>query len=383
MSKKSTKKDSGENINDKNKVIFVVAVILIGVVAIFSVPSILKYVIGDEEKQLPQEIEREVEDVLSENFYFLESQLSIDIFDAENGINEDELLKKIKNNVVALESKVSKHKKNSEVSQINQNAGMKPVKVSKDALDIIKKSIYYSKMSEGLFDITVGNLVDLWGIDTEHARVPSENEIEDILKKIDYSKIKIDENKSTVYLTEKGLSIDLGAIAKGYVVDEIKKMLDDFKVKSAIINISGNIYVYGDKFGEDFNIGIRNPYGLANDVMGIYKTSNKTCVTSGVYERFFKDEKTGEKYHHILSTKDGYPIENGLQSVTIITDNSIDGDGLSTALFAMGLKKGLEMANKTENLEVIFITDDRKVYTSEGVGNKFEIIDTSFTLETL
>ncbi len=367
---------------NKRKILNIVGGIILAVIILIGLSIVFNWYPDDKSKDNPENVgnnENKVDEVdLNNALYFLESQLDVTIFEDIEPEKYQTLMSEIKVKVVDLEDKISKHKKNSDVLKINKNAGIKPVKVSRETLEIIKASIKYSKLSDGLFDVTVGNLVSIWGIDTDFAKVPSEEEINNALNTIDYRKIQIDEKNMEVYLTEKGMQLDLGGIAKGYIVDEISEMIKEAGIKSAIINISGNINLIGNKSGELFKVGIRDPYGLRNDIVGVYSGENKTVVTSGVYERVFYDENTGNNYHHILSTKDGYPIQNGLQSVSIITDKSVDGDALSTTLFALGMDKALEIANNTENLDVIFITDDREVYLSEGIKNNFEIINNEY-----
>ena len=310
-------------------------------------------------------------------FFFLNSILTLNILD--DNIDKAKISDEIEKRIIDLENKFSTHLDKSEVIDINNNSGIKPIKVSDDTFYVIKKSLDYSNISNGLFDVTVGNLVNLWGIDTENEKLPKKQEINDTLPTIDYKKIQLDEINKTVFLKQTGMKIDLGAIAKGYVADEINKILEKHNVKTAIINLGGNIYVYGNKNGDDFKVGIRNPSSSnPNEYLGIYKTQDNTIVTSGVYERFF--EQNGIRYHHILSTKDGYPINNHLLSTSIITKYSIDADALSTTTFALGLEEGLKLIESMPNVEAIFITDDKKIYLTSGAKEKFTLTNKDFTL---
>jgi len=326
-------------------------------------------------------VEKDIEDKIKSmggQFFFLNSILTLDIYD--EGLDKAKINQKVEDRVRELENKMSTKIATSEVSKINDNAGIDKVKVSDDTYTVIKEALKYGKISKGKFDITVGNLVDLWGIGTENEKVPSKDEIQKTLATVDYNKIEIDENNKTVYLKEKGMKIDLGAIAKGYVADEIVKILEKEGVKSAIINLGGNVYVYGSKGGKNFKIGIRNPLAPdPNDYLGIYQSQNESVVTSGVYERFF--EKDGKRYHHILSTSDGYPIDNNLISTSIITKNSMDADALSTTTFALGLEEGLKLIENTPNTEAMFITSDKKIYMTSGMKDKFELKNSDFTIE--
>lgn len=326
-------------------------------------------------------VEKEIEDKIKSmggQFFFLNSILTLDIYDT--GLDNAKINQEVEDRVRELENKMSTKIATSEVSKINDNAGIDKVKVSDDTYTVIKEALRYGKISKGKFDITVGNLVDLWGIGTENEKVPSEEEIQKALATVDYNKVEIDDNNKTVFLKDKGMKIDLGAIAKGYVADEIVKILEKDGVKSAIINLGGNVYVYGNKGGKNFKIGIRNPLSPdPNDYLGIYQSQNESVVTSGVYERFF--EKDGKRYHHILSTSDGYPIDNNLISTSIITKSSMDADALSTTTFALGLEEGLKLIENTKNTEAMFITADKKIYMTSGLKEKFELKNSDFTIE--
>lgn len=326
-------------------------------------------------------VEKEIEDKIKSmggQFFFLNSILTLDIYDT--GLDNAKINQEVEDRVRELENKMSTKIATSEVSKINDNAGIDKVKVSDDTYTVIKKALKYGKISKGKFDITVGNLVDLWGIGTENEKVPSKEEIQKALATVDYNKVEIDDNNKTVFLKDKGMKIDLGAIAKGYVADDIVKILEKDGVKSAIINLGGNVYVYGNKAGKNFKIGIRNPLSPdPNDYLGIYQSQNESVVTSGVYERFF--EKDGKRYHHILSTSDGYPIDNNLISTSIITKSSMDADALSTTTFALGLEEGLKLIENTKNTEAMFITADKKIYMTSGLKEKFELKNSDFTIE--
>ena len=326
-------------------------------------------------------VEKDIEDKIKSmggQFFFLNSILTLDIFD--EGVDKAKINQEVEDRVRELENKMSTKIATSEVSKINDNAGIDKVKVSDDTYTVIKEALKYGKISKGKFDITVGNLVDLWGIGTENEKVPSKEEIQKALATVDYNKVEIDDNNKTVFLKDKGMKIDLGAIAKGYVADDIVKILEKDGVKSAIINLGGNVYVYGNKGGKNFKIGIRNPLSPdPNDYLGIYQSQNESVVTSGVYERFF--EKDGKRYHHILSTSDGYPIDNNLISTSIITKSSMDADALSTTTFALGLEEGLKLIENTKNTEAMFITADKKIYMTSGLKEKFELKNSDFTIE--
>lgn len=285
-------------------------------------------------------------------------------------------LKRISN----IESKMSVNIKTSEVSKLNAKAGISGEKLSTDTYSVIEKSVQYSKLTGGALDITVGPIVNLWGIGTDKERVPTKKEINEKLKLVDYSDIILDKKNSTVKLKWKNQAIDLGAIAKGYTADEVKKVLLNNKVNSAIINLGGNIYAVGKRpDGKDWNIGIQNPLSTRGEYLGTISVTDKSIVTSGNYERFFI--KDGIRYHHIFDPSTGYPAKQQLISATIISDKSIDGDALSTSTYILGLDKGLKLVESIKGVEAIFVTSDKKVYVTPGLKSKFELTNEEFTYE--
>ena len=309
-------------------------------------------------------------------YIFLNSVLDMNILDDDKDVQA--VKADIFERVQHLEEIMTMKSDSSEVSMINEAAGKEPVKVSQETFDVIKASLYYSEISGGMFDISVGPLVQLWGIGTDDARVPEQQEIDQALSYINYKDIILDEEAMTVMLAKEGMMIDLGAIAKGYVADKITDLLIENDVKSAIINLGGNVYIHGDKDGADFKIGVQNPFNTRGEFIGIYKGTDKSVVTSGAYERFF--EQDGKSYHHILSTETGYPVDNEIASTTIISAKSIDGDALSTSSFALGVDKGLELIESLDDVDAIFITKDKKIYLTENLKDRFELTDTQYTI---
>lgn len=290
------------------------------------------------------------------------------------------ILTKVFDKVKDLESILSINENGTLVDKINENAGISPVKVDDDTFTIIKKGIEYSNLTNGLFDISIGPLVKLWSIGLPEAKVPTLEEINEKLPLINYNDIEINEDEKTVFLKRKGMMIDLGGIAKGYTADVISNILTEEGVKSAIINLGGNVYTHGTKVnGTNWNIGIQNPFSDRGDIVGTISISNKSIVTSGIYERYI--DQDGVKYHHILNPKTGYPYDNEIAGITIISDNSVDGDALSTSVFAMGLDNGLEFINTLNGIDAIFVTKNNKVYITDGIKDIFKLSNSDFTLE--
>lgn len=265
------------------------------------------------------------------------------------------------------ENRYSRHISGSDIAQINENSG-KPVSVSKDTVDMIEKSISFSKMSGGLFDISIGALVDLWDINGENPSIPQQSDIDNVLQDIDYRKISFNQEDNTVTIPRGGMQIDTGAIAKGFITDRLVMYLKGKKVASAILNLGGNLYLYGSKQdGSAWNIGIRNPFGFQGDYLGTVSIKNMSVVTSGIYERYF--EMDGMRYHHILNPMTGYPENNILASVSILAESSTLADGLSTTAFLLGLEEGMALIERIDGVETIMVTKDKKIYLSSGIRN--------------
>lgn len=265
------------------------------------------------------------------------------------------------------------------IDKINEQAGKEPVHVPEHIFYLIKTGKEYGALSEGAFDITIGPLTGLWRIGFPDARKPADSEIKEVLPLIDYQLLTLDEAEQTVYLEKPGMQLDLGAIAKGFMTDEVVKILHEHDVTSAIIDLGGNIFVLGkNTSGKPWSVGVQDPFAPRGQIVGKLEATNQSIVTSGIYERnLVIDDKL---YHHILNPKDGYPFDNEIAGVSVITDRSIDGDALSTILFAKGLQEGLQFAEKMENVEAIFITKDRKVYITSGLKDNFELVSEDYEL---
>lgn len=278
-----------------------------------------------------------------------------------------------------IEDKMTINGPNSQVDAVNNASGKEYVKVSDDTFYVIKEGKYYSKLSGGIFDISVGPIVKLWNIGTDNARVPSQEEIDSKLPLVGYEGILLDESGKKVMLKDKNMMIDLGGIAKGYAADEVKKILQSYGIKNAIINLGGNVLtIGGNPEGRPWRIGIQNPDSTRGDYVGTIQTTDKTVVTSGIYERYFISN--GKHYHHMLNPFDGYPFDNNLASVTIVTDKSIVGDAFSTSVFGKGLENGMKYVSEQKNMEAIFITRDNKVYITPGLKGNFNITNSDFKL---
>lgn len=287
--------------------------------------------------------------------------ISVQIFDS---VDED-VLKGCEKLCKKYDSMFSNKIEDSEISRIN-SAGGNPVEVSKETIKLIKKGIYYSEMSDGVFDITIAPVSNLWDFKAETPLVPSPEAIAEAVSHVNYENIIIRDN--TVKLTDPHAGIDLGAIAKGYIADRIKDYLEEEGVRHAMINLGGNVLAMGSKLdGSDYNIGIQNPFDETGEPITSVKISDKSVVTSGIYQRYFKAD--GKIYHHILDPNTGYPCENNLYSVTILTDSSLTADALSTTCFLLGYDRGMKLINQLDNVDAVFITNDNQIHYSKNFQN--------------
>ncbi|MPQ45025.1 FAD:protein FMN transferase [Clostridium tarantellae] len=312
---------------------------------------------------------------LTKTEIFMGTAIKISIYDNKN----EDILNKAFDKIKEIENLVSLNRSGTELDNLNKLAGKKPLKVSDSTFNIIKTGLKYSQLSNGDFDITIGPLVKLWSIGLPEAKVPTKNEIKNILPLINYKEVDVNDYNKTIFLKKPNMIIDLGAIAKGYIADIIANFFKENNINSAIIDLGGNLYVLGLKpSGEKWKIGIQNPFSERGNIIGNISETNKSIVTSGIYERFI--EKDNIKYHHILNPSTGYPYENNIAGITIVSDKSLDGDALSTTVFSKGLEEGLSLIESLENTEAIFITNDKKVYISSGLKNNFTITNSEFQL---
>lgn len=268
------------------------------------------------------------------------------------------------------EDKLTVNRDESEVMSINHLAGIKPVAVPTDTYSLIKRAVLVSRQHLG-FNVAIGPLVKLWKIGFKGANKPSDVDIKERLRIIDPERIKLDDEKQAVFLEEKGMEIDLGGIAKGYIADKIKALWLSMNVETGIIDLGGNVLLVGPSVHEDkmWNIGVQNPVEKRDVSLGVLHTTAKSIGTSGIYER--KLVIDGHEYHHMFDSKTGYPIKNNLASVTIVSDKSIDGEIWSTVGFYQGIEKGLALIESQPGVEAIFITKDLEYQTTSGLRDKF------------
>lgn len=242
--------------------------------------------------------------------------------------------------------------------------------VSEDIEKVVETALEISRETDGAFDITVSPIMDIWGFYDRNYTVPDDNAIKNALKGVDYRNVFFDNGRLMLLNNAR---IDLGGIGKGYASDRLCGIFEKFDISSAIINLGGNVYTYGEKpNGEKWCVGIANPYNSDESLLTL-EVSDVAVVTSGSYRRFF--ERDGEVYHHIVDPKTGKPVRNGIKSVTVVCKSGAKADALSTALFVMGKEKSEEFAKQNDDTEVVIITEDGKVYFTEGLSDCISVKD--------
>lgn len=317
-----------------------------------------------------------VPETIDDNRFLLDTVVSIRLYESGG----TELLDTAFGMIEEYELQLSRHKSESEISQLNAAPAGTAVSVADSSIELIEKGIEYAQISGGTFDPTIGPLVDLWGIGSENARIPEPGEIEKALALVDYRLVQVDRNTGSVILTIPGMALDMGGIAKGWIADRTADFLRENGEKHILINLGGNVLVSGGKpGGKPFKIGMQDPFDDRGRYLGIFTLENGSVVSSGIYERFFESE--GIRYHHILSTEDGFPVRNGVAAVTVLSEKSVDGDALSTTVFALGVDEGLKLVASLDGIEAAFITLDGKVIMSEGAAKQFEASDPDMDIE--
>jgi thiamine biosynthesis lipoprotein len=256
----------------------------------------------------------------------------------------------------------------SQTNQINQQAGIKPVKVDVEVYNLIHRSLKISELTQSAFDITYGSIDKrFWNFDTSMTELPGKEAARQSIKLINYRNVELDKNNSTVFLREKGMRIGFGGIGKGYAADMAKKILIAKGVRSGIVNASGDLTAWGTQpNGKPWTIGIADPDTKVTAFSSI-DISDMSVATSGNYEKYAV--VGGKKYSHTIDPKTGFPVE-GIKCVTIITSNAELADAMATPVMVMGIKSGLHLINQVKNMECIIVDDSGNLFTSSNIRIK-------------
>lgn len=298
---------------------------------------------------------------ITKSDYALDTIIKVSVKGKDAKKATDEIFEQIKKD----DNLLSAYKESSEVSFLNKE---KSLSTDTETAKIISDSVVYSEKTNGYFDITIKPLSDLWDIKNNTGYIPSDEEINNSLKSVGYKNIKTENGKIVL---EGGASVDLGGVAKGYCANKAIEILKTNNIKEAIIDLGGNVYVFGNR---NFKVGIQNPDGERGEYFGICNVKNTSVVTSGAYERYFV--KDGKMYHHILSPFTGKCADSDLKSVTVVGEDSQKCDAFSTAVFAMGKDEGIKVLKNEPDLMYIIVDSDNNVYTSKELD--FEITDKNF-----
>lgn len=297
--------------------------------------------------------------------FLMDTMIRVRVFGDESVL--DDVFLRLKE----IDVQFNRHSENSDISRINRKAGVSSVEVSEEVYRLLSRAMEYYRWTDGAFNPAIGALSDLWKIEgsgTERTTIPSEQDIRRVLERCDPSSVELKDG--TVFIHTHGVVLDLGGMVKGYAADQIVEILKQRKVSAAVIDLGGNIYVYGKKpDGFEWKIGIADPFTEEHHEAFILNTHALSCVTSGDYERYFTYQ--GERYHHIFDTKTGYPVRNGLASVSVLSKNSEQADVLSTACFVLGEKKALELL-KQFKVEAVFITKSKEIHAMGDIFEKIE-----------
>lgn len=311
---------------------------------------------------------------ISQTALFFDTVISITVYDkSDTSILEDCLAK-----CEYYEKLFSATIEDSDVWNINHAKGS-PVLISEDTAQLLEQALYYADLSDGLVDPSIYELSSLWNFSSDtlgnnQFSLPEKEHIEEALQHIDYRKIKLNkesinsQTNYTVTLLDPDMRIDLGFIAKGYIADRLKENLESYGVKKAIINLGGNVLTIGSKpNGMPFQVGIQKPFDDQNQSFYTIEATDLSVVSSGNYQRYC--EINGQLYHHILDPFTGYPVNNDLYSVTILSKNSTMGDALSTYCYILGLEQGLQFIESMDQVEAIFIDNQYNIYTTSGISD--------------
>lgn len=314
------------------------------------------------------------EPISGQGFYF-DTIISVTLYGAKNQYAIDTCLKMAED----YEKLLSRTVANSDIATINAHPG-ESVSLDVQTVTLLQEALNYANKTNGFFDPTIGSVSEAWdtwfldpNISAPHAYPLSTEDadtIEFLTSKVDYTKIQIKDLNVTLNASKDDrIQIDLGGIAKGFIADQMKAYLESEGINEGFINLGGNVLTLGKKSdGRDYKVGIQKPFDRDGNAILSVSVSNMSVVTSGTYQRCF-ETNDGHVLHHILDPRTGYPVQNGLASVTVLTPSSTDADALSTACFLMGEKEGLSFIEKEPDTEAIFIREDGSFAFSSGMGS--------------
>jgi len=303
------------------------------------------------------------QEIFKETLKLMGSRFDITVV-AEDNETASGYIQNAINEIKRIENLISSWDQNSQTSEINRNAGIKPVQIDKELFDLISRAIAISKITDGAFDISYASMDKVWFFDGSMTQMPTKEQIKNSVAKVGFQNIDLNPDNTTVFLKEQGMKIGFGAIGKGYAADKAKQLLMRQGVVGGIINASGDMNTWGTQpNGDEWKIAITNPFDKKKS-FGLFPLNKGAVVTSGNYEKFV--EFNGERYSHIINPKTGYPAK-GLVSVTVFAPKAELADALATSVFVLGIEAGLNMIEQMPNIECIIVDADGNLHRSSNI----------------
>lgn len=293
------------------------------------------------------------------DFFAMDTYMSVLVY----GNNAEQAADACVTEIQRLDTLLDKNDPKSDIFRLNHAQGAM-IPIEPETEDLLSLARTYAKQTSGKFDPTINAVSELWAIGSERERVPSGAELSQALRKVGYENLVLSQGQAQL---KDGATVDLGGIAKGYAADRAVQILREYGIEHAVLSLGGNVYVLGSApNGQPWNIGIQDPDDK-QDIIATLSLSNCSAVTSGDYERYF--EQDGIRYHHIFDPKTGYPGNSGVRSVTIICESSTQADAYSTALFLMGMERGMEFYHQQGGFEAVFVLEDGSVQCTDGISD--------------
>ena len=297
-------------------------------------------------------------------FFAMDTYMTLSAY----GDNADEALAEGEDLVLSLDNKLSAENKDSQIAKLNRTG---KANIDEDAAYLIERALELYKDTSGKFNIGIYPVMKAWGFTTKKYTVPSERKLRRLVRRMDLSALKLSSDGKTATIGQKGLQIDLGGIAKGYVSAKVLEMFKEKGIEHAMVNLGGNVQTLGTKpDGSPWRVAIKSPFEDDENFAGVIETSDEAVITSGGYERYF--EKDGKKYHHIMDPDTGHPADRGLISVTVVSKDGTLADGLSTSLYIMGKDKALEYWKKhRDRFDAVIMDEEKELYVTGGLKDSF------------
>ena len=302
------------------------------------------------------------------------SRFKITVIDLDS-ISSRQNINKAIDEIVRIENLISDWKSETQVSQVNKNAGIKAIKVDQEVIELTKRAIYFSEISNGAFDISFAAMDKIWRFDGTQEKLPTKEEITQAIAKIGYQNILIDEKNQTIFLKEIGMKIGFGSIGKAYAADKAKNVLQNLDIQAGIIDASGDMTIWGEQLDQQpWKIGVTNPFKRFK-MAAILSVKNGAVTTSGDYEKFIMID--GKRYSHIINPKTGFP-STGLTGVTVLGPNAEMCNGFSTTIMVLGKQEGIKFINNQLDYAALLITDKGKIIKTKNynkVKNRINLKD--------